>query len=167
MAKIGKGVFDSGPFIHLHEINQLKILGMIKEKYLSSEVENELKHYLVPLEKVKNVIIKILLLENKNLAKIICERYCLDLGEATSIALAKQEKINLFFTDDLEARETAKLFGLEAHGTLGIIMRALREKILTKETAIKSIEDISDNSSLFLTSDLVEWTVKEVKRFKV
>ena len=39
------------------------------------------------------------------------EKYKIHLGEATGIALCKQEGIKLFFTDDLNARETAKIIG--------------------------------------------------------
>lgn len=166
MGNLRNAVFDTGPFIHLHEINQLGVSDVVEEKYISSEVRQELGHWAVPLGMIKNLAVKSLALENKDMAKAICGRYGLEVGEATSIALARQEKIRLFFTDDLEAREVARTFALDAHGTLGLVTRSLREKRITKENAIDVVKALAQQSSLFLTSDLVDWAINEIQQFK-
>ncbi len=118
------------------------------------------------MNSIKNILRSSLSLQYKNIAKIITEQYDLDLGEATSIALAQQERISFFFTDDLEAREIAKIFHLEVHGSLGILLRAFREKRIGKDEAISVVKKISTQSSLFLTSDLVRWIIQEIKNYK-
>ena len=57
----------------------------------------------------------------------ITEECGLGARESTAIALAKQEGVSLVFTDDLEAREVARSYGLEPHGTLAIVTRTYRE----------------------------------------
>ncbi|MBI5072502.1 hypothetical protein HZA99_01660 [Candidatus Woesearchaeota archaeon] len=166
MAKIGDAVFDTGPFLHLHEVHALSTLEVIQKKSITQEIKNELERYSVPLHKVKSLSIKQLSLRYKNIAKILVEAYEIDLGEATAIALAQQERISLFFTDDLEAREVAKRFHLNVHGTLGILLRAFREKKISKKEVIIIVKKISNDSTLFLTSDLVNWILKEIEAYK-
>ena len=166
MVKIEKGVFDTGPFLHLHEIEALAVAEIVQLKYISQEVKEELEHYEIPLHSIKKILTPLLSLQYKNIAKILTEQYELELGESTAIALAQQEKISLFFTDDLDAREAAKKFHLEVHGTLGLLLRALREKQITQEEALEIVKRISTESSLFLTSDLVNWINKEIKMYK-
>ena len=166
MAKIVKAVFDTGPLLHLHEVHALFALEIIQEKNITQEIKNELERYSVPLHKVKGINTKQLSLRHKNIAKIIIEAYEIDLGEATAIALAQQERISLFFTDDLEGREVAKRFHLTVHGTLGILLRAFREKQISKKETIIIVKKLSSASTLFLTSDLVDWTLKEIEEYK-
>jgi predicted nucleic acid-binding protein len=165
MAKIDKAVFDTGPFLHLHEVHALSSLDIIKEKNITHEIKKELKQYSVPLHKIKGVCTKQLSARYKNIAKIIIEAYEIDLGEATAIALAQQEQISLFFTDDLEGREVAKQFHLTVHGTLGILLRSFREKKISKKEPIILVKKLSRDSTLFLTSDLVAWTLKEIQAY--
>src|SRR3989338_5829045 len=166
MVKIDKAVFDTGPFLHLHEVHALSALEIIQEKNITQEIKNELERHSVPLDKVKSLSIKQLSIRSKNIAKIIIEAYEVDLGEATAIALAQQEQISLFLTDDLEAREVAKRFHLIVHGTLGILLRAFREKQISKKDAIALVKKLSSESTLFLTSDLVDWILKEIEAYK-
>ncbi len=99
---------------------------------------------------------------SRDFAKLLSERYSLGLGEATSIALARQERVHLFFTDDLDAREVAGHFGLEAHGSLALVARAFREAVLDRRDALGVIESLADRSSLYLTSDLLDWARRQI-----
>ena len=89
----------------------------------------------------------------------------LDLGEASAIALALQEKADYFLTDDLDARRVAEEYFIEVHGSVGIIMRALKDKIISKKTAIKKIIELYDKSSLFITRDIVNIAIKSIEDF--
>ncbi len=166
MAKLDKGVLDTGPCLHLYEIKSLNSLDILKTKVISAEVEQELYECSVPVENIKNTEIKQLLPLSKDIAKFITDYYSLQLGEATSIALAQQEKIKLFFTDDLDAREVAKSYTLEVHGTLGILLRAFREKIIQKREIIELIDKLHTESSLFVTTDLIQWIKKEIDKYQ-
>jgi predicted nucleic acid-binding protein len=165
MVKIKAAVFDTGPFIHLHEIEQyqqLKQFEKIKTTFEVLEETRELKQILI---KKKNVFVCQLEAKSKDMTKYFMQKYDLDLGEATCLSLCKQENLSLFFTDDFSARQTAIILGFEAHGTIAIILRALREKILNKKEAQKAIEALYTDSSLFFTKDLYNWTVKEIERY--
>lgn len=166
MARINESVFDAGPFIHLQEVQRINLVALFKKVLTTTEILGECKRIELIIRRLQNVKEKELTSKSKDLAKHLLEKYCLDLGEATGIALCKQENIKLFFTDDLEARGTAHNLGFEPHGTIAIILRAYREKLLTTEETKTVIEELYQHSTLFFTMDLRDWTIKEIDKFK-
>ena len=159
-----KAVSDTGPILHLNEINLIEALDSFKKIYIAEEVKNELMNNKVNVPKSISLInIKP---QFKDVAEILVNKFSLDLGESQSIALALQEKVEYFLTDDLDARTVANVHGIEAHGTIGIILRAFREKIISKETAIKKINELYTVSSLFITKDLINQIITSINEFK-
>ena len=159
-------VSDTGPLMHLAEIDLIKAFDAFQEVYAVQEVIIELKR-----NKVKDDVfrkIKPVNLEPKfkDVAEILVNKFSLDLGESQSIALALQEKVAYFLTDDLDARTVANVHGIEAHGTVGIILRAFRENIISKKIAIKKVNELYAMSSLFITKELVEQVIKSIKDFR-
>ncbi|MFA6330118.1 MAG: hypothetical protein WCX64_05560 [Candidatus Micrarchaeia archaeon] len=160
MAKIEIAVFDTGPLIHLQQVGALGVLSLFRKITISEQVRDEL---LPGFPLPKNCTVASMNGKSKDIAKTISERYDLGPGESSAIALAGQEGIRLFFTDDLGARGVAKNIGLEPHGTLAILTRAYREKTLGKKDAINFLGKLRTQSSLYLTSDLAEWTRKQIE----
>ncbi|MBI5177610.1 hypothetical protein HY995_06020 [Candidatus Micrarchaeota archaeon] len=161
MARIDAAVFDAGPLIHLKEIGALGTLALFTKVVLSGQVRDELLDFSLP----KNCAVVELDGRAKDMAKIVAESLGLGLGEASAIALAKQKRVRLFFTDDLGARDAAKRFNLEPHGTLAIITRAYRENLSSKAEAISFLEKIHSGSSLYVTTDLVAWARKQIESY--
>ncbi|MEI6702293.1 MAG: DUF3368 domain-containing protein [Deltaproteobacteria bacterium] len=58
-------------------------------------------------------------------------RHEIDHGEAEAIALALEKKASLLLLDDADAREKARLYRLPITGTVGLLLRARREGIIT------------------------------------
>ena len=159
-----KAVSDTGPIIHLNEINLIKVLNIFSIVIIPEEVEKELKNSkILILKKIK--ILK-LSPSYKDKIKILTNQENLDLGEAFAIVLAMQEKADYFLTDDLDARNIAIKYNLQVHGTVGIILRAFREKIIDKKTAIEKVNELHAKSSLFITKDLVDSILIAIKEFK-
>ena len=92
--------------------------------------------------------------------------YELDLGEVAAIALARQEGILLFLTDDLDARLVASSLGLTVHGSVGILLRAFRENILAKDEVISKVIMLETQSSLYITRDLINYVIREIKEYR-
>lgn len=65
--------------------------------------------------------------------------------------LARAEDIKILFTDDKNAREIAEYYGLEVHGSAGIMARAYRDKILSYEEVKDALEKLHKVSSLYMT----------------
>jgi predicted nucleic acid-binding protein len=160
-----KVVSNTGPILHLSEIKLSKALEIFQKILIPEEVSNELKKHKAFLPKI--VSIKPLSAESKDKTKAFANEYDLDLGESQAIALALQEKADYFITDDLDAREVAKRLNLEVHGTIGIILRAFREKLIERKEAISKIKELQTSSTLYITNDLIESIIGEIENFKM
>ena len=68
----------------------------------------------------------------------------LGFGEAECIALAVEQKASLIITDDKKAKNYAKRIGINVIGTLGLIVQAVNERVLTPEEGIKTIERLKE-----------------------
>ncbi len=159
-----KAVSNTGPILHLAEINLVKAFDIFSHILIPHEVEHELrKNKIVFPSQIKVIALDS---EFKDKAKIFVNQYDLDLGEAEAIALTLQEKADYFLTDDLDAREIAKNYHIEVHGSIGIILRASREKVINKEIAIEKIKELKTKSSLFITQDLINEVIKALLSFK-
>lgn len=162
MARKDKAVSDAGPFIHLGQITLLNHFLDTFAIYIPEEVNSEIKKH-AGYVKAKRLDLKP---KYKDFARMLVEKYVLGLGESEAVSLALQEKIRLFFTDDLDARTAAKEYGLETHGSVGIILRIYRNGTISKEDAKKKIYALKEKSSLFITKDIVEWIIKEIEEYK-
>ena len=160
-----RAVFDTGPLIHLAEIKKISFASLLYTIFITHEIQNECLRNKIPLQEVETLLVQALSAQSKDFARYLGEKYNLDLGEATAIALCRQENISLFFSDDLDARETAHTFSFEVHGTLAILLRAFREGLLTRDQTKKAVEELSASSTLFLTKDLKDWTLREIEGF--
>lgn len=157
-------ISNTGPILHLNEISLIKALDVFKYVYIADEVKNELVRSKISIP--KSIRLVNLKPQFKDVAEILVNKFSLDLGEAQSIALALQEKVDYFLTDDLDARTVANVHGIEAHGTVGIILRAFSNKTINKETAIRKINELYTISSLFITKDLVNQIINAINEFK-
>lgn len=158
-----KAVSDSGPILHLYEIDLIKVLNIFNRVLIPEAVFEELKKYEVNERKIELTPLNS---EMKDKTKVFSSQYELDIGEAEAIMLALNEKADYFLTDDLIARIVAAEHNLEVHGTIGIILRAFRDKIIKKEEAINKIIDLKAKSSLFITQDLVNLVINAVNNYK-
>ncbi|MBI2105807.1 hypothetical protein HYT56_03145 [Candidatus Woesearchaeota archaeon] len=152
---------DSGPLIHLNEIHSLQLFKIFSKIHITTIIKEEIKKYEIKLPSrfvVDNI--------NKDQILLISERYGIDLGESSTIWLCKSLNISIFLTDDLEARETAESLDLSPIGTIGIILRSFREDIIKKEDAIILLKEIYQSSSLFVTSSLIQYAIREINNYK-
>ena len=100
---------------------------------------NELKKNKVLIPKKISIIL--LDSSSKDFLNMLIQKYSLDFGEAEAIALNLQEKSEYFLTDDLDARRIANEFQIEVHGTIGIILKAFKEKIISKKHLLRPFQE--------------------------
>jgi predicted nucleic acid-binding protein len=79
----------------------------------------------------------------------------LHLGERAAIQLARQEAADLVLLDDQLAREQAQALGLCVKGTLGIIVEAFRQRLLTAEEVELIFQAILDRDDIWISDSLV------------
>ncbi len=84
-------------------------------------------------------------------------------GEAEVISLAKEMGIEIVLIDDVKARTAGELVGLKPIGTLGILLKAIKDHKLNFEECLATLEDIVQ-SGFYLREDVYLRAVQEAHR---
>ena len=142
-------VSDTGPLIHLAEIDSLELLSGLDQLYVPRTVHEELERGGVP----------------DGLAGLSCELVEadetqvredeLDAGERAALAVAK-ERDAVLLTDDLAARELASDNDIEVHGSIGLLALGYTRGRLDKDEAASLMRALQRETSLFVTDAVVE-----------
>ena len=128
-----KVIVNSTPLIILSKIGELEIL---KNLYgdimipLSVFEEVTRKNDLAKEKILNSEWIKILEVQDKSDRKIYQAK--LHDGEVEVMMLAKEISADLLIIDDNAAKKTAKFLGFKVTGTLGILIKAKAEKIISE-----------------------------------
>ena len=166
---IRTAVIDTGPIIHLIEIKGLEVLEIFDHIIIPETVIDELEIKGKFNEKMlpKRISTKIITLDKKIIAhsKKIGAKYKLSGVDSTVLSTAISKKLKLIITDDLELREISQEFGLTPIGSIGIILRAYRENIIDKRTAMGLLDKLYKQSSLFITKELINYSKKAIRDY--
>lgn len=138
-------ISDTTPIITLLKINHLELLQkLFNEVHIPTAVYNELtinSSYAKEAEIIKNnEFIKCVSVSNLQSVILLQRATGLDLGESEAIILSDEYKNNLLLIDESKGRQVAKSMGLSIMGTVGILILAYRDNLLSKQEILNSIE---------------------------
>lgn len=122
-------VADSSPLIHFAILELLDILdGIFGGIMVSNAVHEEVTVGGKPhAEDLKRFLTnRVYQVKNKMAVQLL--RPDIDLGEAESIVLALEKKVNNILIDDHKGRRTARASGLVPIGTIGVLLQAKKKK---------------------------------------
>lgn len=136
-------VADAGPILHLHEATGLHLLAQIGRIICPLVVLAEVRLHApalwadglppwfaaVPLSP-----------ESTQRAQRWHQAGLLHAGEAGALALACETRPDWFLTDDAAARLMAESLGIEAHGSLGVVLWAASTHLIAKRKPRTSLE---------------------------
>lgn len=120
-------------------------------------VKEEVENYFV-FEKISSGFdIKVynLEIEEKNESEAIAKKYDIQKADAEALVLSKRLK-TMLLTDDWDLRETANIYEIEVHGTIGVLFKAYTKKIVKKNELEKALKSIPQRSSLYISSKIIE-----------
>ncbi len=161
-----KAICDAGPIIHLDELNCLDLLCDFQEIVLGDIVREEVKHHRPGALKKPNI--HFMRASQKypegDLLRAMCKIFTLDAGEIEAFAIIEKNPGALFFTDDASARLVADRMGFKVHGTIGIIVRAIRRELMQPEQVLQILSEIPSKSSLHIRTSLLEKIIGKIKR---
>jgi predicted nucleic acid-binding protein len=70
----------------------------------------------------------------------------------------------ILLTDDAAARLVAERLEYEVHGTIGVIVRALRRQQRTKRQVLNLLRALPHRSTLFIRAPLLESIIEQIKK---
>jgi predicted nucleic acid-binding protein len=142
-------ISDTSCLILLDKIGELHLLNKLYSRIvLTPEIVGEFGKKLPEWFDVKSPV-------NKTYQRIL--EASLDLGEASAIALAIEEKDSLLIIDELKGRKFAEQLGLNFTGTLGVLINAKQKGILTSvKPAIQKIKETNFRLTRHLEQRILE-----------
>lgn len=162
---ITKVVLDAGPIIHLDELGCLELLSDFQDILVPDTVREEVnQHRPLALEKSG---LKIISCSHEYPSDepryTLCRVLSLDAGEIEALAVMEKHPTAVFFTDDGAARLAAKQMGFNVHGTIGILIRAIRRGMMEPRQVVSILEEIPLKSTLHIKPSLLEKIIRKVK----
>lgn len=153
-------VSDTTPIISLIKINHLDLLKkLFGEVIIPGAVFNELtasKTFCEEADIVRNAgFLKTFAVQNIQSVKILQTLSGLDDGESEAIVLAGEHESNLLIIDERKGRKVAQKLGIAITGTVGILLQAHYESLISSDEVRKSLE-ILRNSNVRLSDSLIK-----------
>ena len=152
-------VTDSGPIIHLSQIDADFAWKIFPKVYVPDIVHMEVMKFSLPgstIFKAKRFKINT---RSKNIlekAKKLHKKYKMGKNDSIILAQAKSLKADLLLTDDLELRELASKEKIKPVGSVGILYRAFIEGYCDTKQLFKHLDSLFSKSSLYITKDLIQ-----------
>ncbi len=134
-------ISNASPLMYLAKLKKISLLELLfREITIPSQVYEEV----VILGKKENFADAFTVEQAKNEGWLVVENISqkkeiealaaeIDFGEAAVIALARKHSASLLLMDDASARTIAESFGFKVKGTLFVLLRAYKKKIIGKE----------------------------------
>ncbi|BAL99705.1 hypothetical protein CLDAP_16660 [Caldilinea aerophila DSM 14535 = NBRC 104270] len=69
----------------------------------------------------------------------------------------------IFLTDDAAARLAAKGLGYQVHGSIGILLRAIRRRQRTHSEVLSVLRDLPARSSLYIRPGLLQEIITQLE----
>jgi len=88
----------------------------------------------------------------------------LSVADRHVLTLAKKHRKSLILTDDRLVRCIALAEGVPVAGTLGVVIRALRAKLVTRPEALQAVDELVTQHQLRVSVDLYQEAIRQVRQ---
>jgi predicted nucleic acid-binding protein len=157
-------VCEAGPLIHLDELDRLSLLADFEAVIISEQVWQEVAQHrpqalhqtAVPLERTEVVI------SPQPAFQALVKALSLDLGEQAALSLMEQQPQAIFLTDDAAARLAAVTLGYRVHGTIGVLLRAVRRQQRSRAEVTAILQKLPTQSTLHIRTSLLQEIISKL-----
>ncbi len=158
-------ICDAGPLIHLDELNSALLLSDFADVVVPDAVWEEVSRHRPTALTVPGLVVRRQSCKSPSAeVAALATLFTLHPGEAEALSLARELGGALFLTDDTAARLAARTLGITVHGSIGILVRAIRRHQKSKDEVITLLRDLPNKSSLFIRPSLLEEVIAEIAR---
>ncbi|MCF7890539.1 DUF3368 domain-containing protein [Candidatus Bipolaricaulota bacterium] len=167
-----KVILDSGPLMALAKLN---LLPLLKKLYGEVCIPEEVYHESVSQGKNRGYedaqTIELFLnkqgwkpqeVESQEIDEELTQLN-LDRGEMECISMAEAQQNSLVLLDDEYARSASRNRNIKVKGTLGILVDAFRENYIDLEELDFYLEQISNRDDIWISEELCEKVIQQVK----
>ena len=162
-----QAISNTGPLVHLTQIGKLSLL---KDLFHRIAIPESVKFELIDkgkkLGKPDAIIIEkeinqwIDVIKDPEIKKEFSEKSGIHKGELAVILLAKDWNLPALI-DDAAARSFAKAMGTTVVGSIGLLIKATKDRLLSGMDALSSLENLSE--IMWLSPSLYEYARKSIQ----
>ncbi len=158
-------VCDAGPLIHIDQLSSLELLADMGRIVVPAAVWDEVKrHRPTALTNKKLPLESVEVKEPLDPRVLALARvFSLDTGEREALSLMREFPSSMFLTDDAAARLASMQLGHEVHGTIGVLIRAIRRGLRTTDQVAALLAEIPTRSTLYIRQELLDEVILRVK----
>lgn len=158
-------VCDAGPIIHLDELGKLDLLADF-HVWVPDVVWQEVQHHRPAAFRRADISFERQVVSEPIAPTLLAlsRALSLDAGEMEALAIMTNAPESLFFTDDAAARLAAEQLGYRVHGSIGILLRAIRRNQLTPTEVLALLQAIPQRSSLYINPVLLQEIIGRVQQ---
>ena len=161
-------VADAAPLIFLAKINQLSLLTELfdAEIFIPSAVKKEIVGPEVPPDEERLLSAFLAGCKVADLRKPAIYAQALSFADNCILTLASREGAAVVLSDDRLLRKTAVIEGFRVIGTLGILLRATKNSILTVENTEILIEQLVKEHNFRISTSVYDAARKAIHTLK-
>jgi len=158
-------VCDAGPLIHLDELGCLDLLSDFAHVLIPDVVWQEVAYHRPnALQSLSASLTRVTVSLSEEVGFLaLAQALALHLGEQAALALMLQHPEALLLTDDAAARLAAEQLGRRAHGTLGVLLRAIRRGQRTPSQGLTLLRAVPQQSTLHIRPDVLNAIIAQVQ----
>jgi len=162
-------VVDAGPMIHLDEVGCLDLLCDLAPVVVPYAVLAEVSRYREALNPKMFPGFECVRVSETIPGRIkqLCDEFDLGVGEMSALVYMVNRSCRFFITDDAAARLAAEQMGWRVHGTIGVIVRAVRRGLRSREQVCDILAAIRSRSSLHIAQDILDNAIRKVMTVRV
>ena len=158
-------ICDAGPLIHLDELGCLDLLADFQTVLVPDQVWQEVEYHRpgaleqpdVKLQKKRMVLLK-----DASFQSLVWA-LALDIGEQAVLSLAGSYPNAILLTDDAAARLAAETLSYRVHGSIGILLRAIRRRQRTHDEVLTILRNLPAQSTLYIRPGLLREIIAQVE----
>ena len=159
-------VCDAGPLIHLDELASLDLLAGFGEILIPEQVCAEVvRHRPKALESIQLPWLRPSVeISGAPNFQALMTAFSLGLGEQAALTLLQSRPQAIFLSDDAAARMVAKSLRLRSQGTIGLLVRAIRRGLRSRDEILSLLREIPGRSTLHIRASLLQSVIEDVEK---
>jgi predicted nucleic acid-binding protein len=159
-------ICDAGPLIHLDELGCLDLLADFRSVFVPEQVWREVEHHRAAALKYSEVTLQrvpVVLSAEASFQSLV-RALTLAVGEQAALSLMSRYPQAILLTDDAAARLAAVALGYNVHGTVGILLRAVRRQQRTRDEVLSILHHLPEQSTLHIRPGLLQEIITQLER---
>ena len=160
-------VSDTTPLISLMKADSLQLLEpLFKEVLIPAAVFAELTtnpKYRQEAELIEtSPFIKVVTVKESKAVSILQRASGLDLGESEAIVYADDAKADVLLMDEAKGRQVAKSMGIQIMGTVGVLLFAYEEKLITGSNVEMALNKMKE-ANIHIGEGLINYAMSKIE----